>query len=80
MELFMGRLAFPLAVAAALAVLLIGARSFAFRLLHRWADRTETELDDLVFSALRKRIFARLRQEGVEIPFPQRTVHLRERA
>lgn len=32
----------------------------------------------LVQHELRKRIFSRFRQEGVEIPFPQRTVHLRE--
>lgn len=32
----------------------------------------------LVQHELRKRIFRRFRQEGVEIPFPQRTVHIRE--
>ena len=32
----------------------------------------------LVQHGLRKRIFSRFRAEGIEIPFPQRTVHLRE--
>lgn len=37
------------------------------------------EVDDryLVEHELRKRIFRRFREEGIEIPFPQRTVHLR---
>lgn len=32
----------------------------------------------LVQHELRKRIFRRFRDEGIEIPFPQRTVHIRE--
>jgi small-conductance mechanosensitive channel len=32
----------------------------------------------LVLHELRKRIFQRFREEGIEIPFPQRTVHLRQ--
>lgn len=32
----------------------------------------------LVQHELRKRIFRRFREEGIEIPFPQRTVHVRE--
>jgi small-conductance mechanosensitive channel len=32
----------------------------------------------LVQHELRKRIFRRFREEGIEIPFPQRTVHLRK--
>ncbi|MCU0579416.1 MAG: mechanosensitive ion channel family protein [Desulfobacterota bacterium] len=32
----------------------------------------------LVLHELRKRIFQRFRAEGIEIPFPQRTVHLRQ--
>ncbi|MBI5584454.1 MAG: mechanosensitive ion channel family protein [Deltaproteobacteria bacterium] len=32
----------------------------------------------LVQHELRKRIFQRFREEGIEIPFPQRTVHLRQ--
>jgi small-conductance mechanosensitive channel len=31
----------------------------------------------LVQHELRKRIFQRFKEEGIEIPFPQRTVHLR---
>jgi small-conductance mechanosensitive channel len=38
------------------------------------------EVDDrnLVQHELRKRIFRRFREEGIEIPFPQRTVYIRE--
>ncbi|MBI5886075.1 MAG: hypothetical protein HZB85_05775 [Deltaproteobacteria bacterium] len=32
----------------------------------------------LVRHELRKRIFGRLKAEGIEIPFPQRTVHLKK--
>jgi small-conductance mechanosensitive channel len=34
----------------------------------------------LVQHELRKRILRRFRQEGIEIPFPTRTVHIREQA
>lgn len=38
------------------------------------------EVDDryLVEHELRKRIFRRFREEGIEIPFPQRTIYIRE--
>ena len=32
----------------------------------------------LVQHELRKRIFQRFKEEGIEIPYPQRTVHLRQ--
>jgi small-conductance mechanosensitive channel len=40
------------------------------------------EVDDryLVEHELRKRIFRRFREEGIEIPFPQRTVYIREQS
>jgi small-conductance mechanosensitive channel len=34
----------------------------------------------LVQHELRKRLFARFQQEGIEIPFPQRVVHFRPAA
>lgn len=38
----------------------------------------EFAVQDLVQHELRKRVFKRFKQEGIEIPFPHRTVYLRE--
>jgi small-conductance mechanosensitive channel len=40
-----------LALLAALALLIV--RAVAFKLLHRWADKTETKIDDIIISSLR---------------------------
>lgn len=53
METLPGNAGLPLTVAVGMAALLLGARSAAFRLLHRWAGRTDTALDDLVLDSLR---------------------------
>jgi len=39
---------------------------------------TEFRQQFLVQHELRKRIFQRFKEEGIEIPYPQRTVHLRQ--
>jgi small-conductance mechanosensitive channel len=53
-----------------------GESSLDFTLVCQVREATEQYA---VQDELRKRIFARLRREGVEIPFPQRTVHIRAR-
>ena len=54
-----------------------GESSLDFTLICQVGEFTEQYLAQ---HELRKRIFSRLKAEGIEIPFPQRTVHLRERA
>jgi small-conductance mechanosensitive channel len=44
---------FPAAVALASALILLIARGIAFRVLNRWADKTETKLDDIIVSSLK---------------------------
>ncbi len=51
-----------------------GDSSLDFTLICQVAEFTDQYLAQ---HELRKRIFRRFRQEGIEIPFPQRTVHLR---
>ncbi|PKL52136.1 MAG: mechanosensitive ion channel family protein [Nitrospira bacterium HGW-Nitrospira-1] len=43
----------PAAAALISASVLLIARSIAFRLLHRWADKTETKIDDIIIKALK---------------------------
>ncbi|MCE5312387.1 MAG: mechanosensitive ion channel family protein [Nitrospiraceae bacterium] len=43
----------PAAVFAGSTVVLLAARAFAFKLLHRWAGSTETKADDIVIKSLK---------------------------
>jgi small-conductance mechanosensitive channel len=43
----------PALIAAVSSSVLFGIRAVALRVVHRWADRTKTKLDDAVFAALR---------------------------
>jgi small-conductance mechanosensitive channel len=43
----------PALVALASAVALFGVRGLAFRLSHRWAEKTETRVDDILLASLR---------------------------
>jgi small-conductance mechanosensitive channel len=52
-----------------------GESSLDFTLICQVAEFTDQYLAQ---HELRKRILKRFRQEGIEIPFPQRTIHLRE--
>lgn len=52
-----------------------GESSLDFTLICQVAEFTDQYMAQ---HELRKRIFRRFRAEGIEIPFPQRTVHLRE--
>jgi small-conductance mechanosensitive channel len=49
----MGLFLVPAGIALATAILLLAARGVAFRLLHRWAARTETQLDDIIIGSLK---------------------------
>lgn len=54
-----------------------GASSLDFTLAYHIGEFVDRYL---VQHELRKRIFRRLKAEGIEIPFPQRTVHIRKDA
>lgn len=43
----------PLAVAVAVLIALIVVRAIAFRLLHRWASKTNTHLDDIIIHSIK---------------------------
>lgn len=47
------RAALPLVVTTCMAALLFLVRGLAFRLLHRWAGRSQTSLDDLILASIR---------------------------
>ena len=65
----------PAAISAVVAVILYTVRGIIFRVASRRAAHTETRMDNIVVETIRVR---RFREEGVEIPFPRRTVHIRE--
>ena len=44
---------FPAAIALASALFLLVVRGIAFRLINRWADKTETKLDDIIVGSLK---------------------------
>jgi small-conductance mechanosensitive channel len=52
-----------------------GDSSLDFTLICQVAEFTDQYLAQ---HELRKRIFKRFKEEGIEIPFPQRTVHIRQ--
>jgi small-conductance mechanosensitive channel len=53
MQLDLRGILFPSAIALASALLLLVARGIAFRLINRWADKTDTKLDDLIVGSLK---------------------------
>jgi small-conductance mechanosensitive channel len=53
MDTEMKTLVLPVATALLSAIALFAVRGAAFRLLHRWAERTDTKIDDLIIKSLR---------------------------
>lgn len=53
----MGKMLIPAALAFSSVAALLIVRSVAFRLLHVWAKRTETEIDDIIIKSLRSPSF-----------------------
>jgi len=53
MDIYLKRLMFPSIVALISAVVFLGIRSVAFKYLNKWAERTETRIDDIILKSLR---------------------------
>jgi small-conductance mechanosensitive channel len=53
MDIYLKRLMFPSMVALISAVVFLGIRSVAFKYLHKWSERTETKIDDIILRSLR---------------------------
>jgi len=53
MQIQFEKLLTPLIIALSTAVLLLIARSIFFRLFHRWAEKSESKLDDLIIRAVK---------------------------
>jgi small-conductance mechanosensitive channel len=51
---FMKHILVPGVIVLASVVVLLVVRFIAFRLLHRWAERTETKLDDIIISSIQR--------------------------
>lgn len=53
MDIFIRRLIVPVGTALTVAVILLIIRGVSFRLLHKWAEKTTTKIDDIILSVLR---------------------------
>jgi len=53
MDIYLKRLMFPSIVAVISAFVFLGLRSVAFKYLQKWAERTETKIDDIILKSLR---------------------------
>lgn len=53
MDINIKRIIFPAIIALITAIILLVIRGITFRLLHRWAEKTETKMDDLVITTLK---------------------------
>ncbi len=53
MQIQMEKLLLPLIITLSLAVLLLIVRGIIFRLFHRWAERSESQLDNLIIRAVK---------------------------
>ena len=53
MDILLRRLVVPMGTAVATALILLVIRSLSFRLLHKWAEKTNTKIDDIILSVLK---------------------------
>jgi len=53
MDILTKKLIIPIGVALAAAVALLVIRGISFRLLHKWAERTATQIDDIILTVFR---------------------------
>ena len=53
MDIYLKKLMFPSIVALISALIFLGIRTVAFRYLHKWAERTETKIDDIILISLK---------------------------
>jgi small-conductance mechanosensitive channel len=54
MDIAVKQIIMPAVIVLASAAVLLMLRSVAFRILHQWAERTETRLDDIIIASIKK--------------------------